>query len=126
MCVGPEYGLEKTSVCPWSKISRDIEEWTEDRYETPRDQRDDVKGWIYRCRQFFKIDGIDDNDRMEFVFMNVFDKALIWHQQFCRRFGENCPWELSEKEVLKRFGTVLEDPLMELKKLKQEGTIKDY
>nr|GEX48115.1 hypothetical protein [Tanacetum cinerariifolium] len=63
---------------------------------------------------------------MELVSMHVYDKALIWHQQFCIRFGENCPWELYEKEVLKRFGTVLEDPLMELKKLKQEGTVKDY
>ncbi|GKD62399.1 reverse transcriptase, partial [Tanacetum coccineum] len=92
----------------------------------PKFYGDDVKGWVYRCRQFFKINGIDDNDRMELVSMHVYDKALIWHQQFCRRFGENYPWELYEKEGLKRFGTVLDDPLMEFKKLKQEGTIKDY
>ncbi|GKC47433.1 reverse transcriptase [Tanacetum coccineum] len=59
---------------------------------------DDVKGWVYRCRQLFKIDGIDNNGRMELVFMHVYDKALIWHQQFCIKLSENCPWELYEKE----------------------------
>ncbi|GKD67870.1 hypothetical protein Tco_1321960 [Tanacetum coccineum] len=41
-------------------------------------------------------------------------------------FGEDCPWNVYEKEVLKRFGPVFDDPLMELKKLKQDGTVKDY
>ncbi|GJR87380.1 reverse transcriptase [Tanacetum coccineum] len=65
--------------------------------EFSRFNGDDVKGWVYRCREFYKIDGIDDTDR-----------------------------EVYEREVLKRFGAVFDDPLMELKKLKQDGTVKDY
>nr|GEX70036.1 hypothetical protein [Tanacetum cinerariifolium] len=46
--------------------------------------------------------------------------------KFCKRFGEDCPWNVYEHEVLKRFGPISDDPLMELKKLKQDGTMKDY
>ncbi|GJS89379.1 putative mitochondrial protein [Tanacetum coccineum] len=48
--------------------------------------------------------------------MHVYDK----------RFGEDYPWELYAKEVVKRFDSVIDDPLMELKILKQDGTVKDY
>nr|GEW89977.1 retrotransposon protein [Tanacetum cinerariifolium] len=41
-------------------------------------------------------------------------------------FGEDYPWELYAKEVVKRFDSVTGDPLMELKNLKQDGTVKDY
>ena len=58
--------------------------------------------------------------------MHVYDKALIWHQQFCKRNGDNCPWDVYEQAVLKRFDTIFDDPLMELKNLKQDGSVKDY
>ena len=97
------------------------------KIEFPKFNGEDVKGWMSRCKQFFKIDGIvDDSEKIELVSMHVYDKALIWHQQFCRRFGEDCAWEVYEQEVLKRFNSVLEDPLMELKKLKQLGSVKEY
>ena len=31
-----------------------------------------------------------------------------------------------EREVLRRFGSVFDDPLMELKKLKQDSSVKEY
>nr|GEV14925.1 hypothetical protein [Tanacetum cinerariifolium] len=62
----------------------------------PKFNGDDVKGWVYTCRQFFKIDGVDDNDRMELVSM---------HQQFCRRFGENYPWNF--KDYQEKFEELL-------------------
>ncbi|GJT33946.1 hypothetical protein Tco_0924365 [Tanacetum coccineum] len=53
-------------------------------------------------------------------------KALIWHQQFCKRFSEDYPWELYAKEAIWRFDSIFYDPLMELKNLKQDGTVKEY
>ncbi|GKB58284.1 reverse transcriptase [Tanacetum coccineum] len=96
------------------------------KIEFPKFSGEDVKGWLFRCIQFFKMDDVADENRVELVSMHVYDKALIWHQQFCKRFGEDCPWNMYQKEVLKRFGLVFDDPLMELKKLKQDGTVKDY
>ena len=82
---------------------------------------------MFRCKQFFKIDGIVyDSEKLELVSMHVYDKALVWHQQFCNRYGEDSPWNVYEKEVLRRFGSVFDDPLMELKKLKQDNSVKEY
>ncbi|GJV13448.1 reverse transcriptase [Tanacetum coccineum] len=92
----------------------------------PKFSEEDVKGWIYRCNQFFKIDSIEEMDKIQLASMHVYDKALIWHQQFCKRFGDDYPWELYPREAIKRFDSVIDDPLMELKNLKQDGTVKDY
>ncbi|GKB77902.1 hypothetical protein Tco_0944797 [Tanacetum coccineum] len=87
---------------------------------------ENVKGWIYRCNQFFKIDGIGERDKTVLASMHVYAKALIWHQQFCKRFSDECSWELYEKEAIKRFDFVFDDPLIDLKNSGKDGTIKDY
>nr|GEV41428.1 putative mitochondrial protein [Tanacetum cinerariifolium] len=56
-----------------------------EKIEFPKFNGDDVKGWLFRCNQFFKIDDVDDRDKVELVSIHVYDKALIWHQQFCKR-----------------------------------------
>ncbi|GKD49658.1 hypothetical protein Tco_1278634 [Tanacetum coccineum] len=58
--------------------------------------------------------------------MQVYDKASVWHQQFIKKYGDNVPWDMYEKEALKRFGTVFEDHRVELKNLKQDGTVQQY
>ena len=58
--------------------------------------------------------------------MHLSDKAIVWHQQFLKRYSENCPWEMYEGEALKRFGNVFEDPMVELKKLKQTSIVQVY
>ncbi|GJT96789.1 hypothetical protein Tco_1092307 [Tanacetum coccineum] len=59
---------------------------------------DDVKGWVYRCKQLFKIDE-------------------VWGKT---------PWEMYEGEVVKRLGVVYEDPIVDLKNLNQEGYVQQY
>ncbi|GJT35645.1 hypothetical protein Tco_0926064 [Tanacetum coccineum] len=54
---------------------------------------DDVKGWIFRCEQFFDIDDIPE------------------HQK---------------KGILQRFGTVFDDPISEMRKIKYQSNAKDY
>ncbi|GKF50475.1 hypothetical protein Tco_0146942, partial [Tanacetum coccineum] len=44
--------------------------------------------------------------------------TLVWHQQFVRRYGDRCTWEMYEQEVLKRCGAVFEDPMVELKNMR--------
>nr|GEU98930.1 hypothetical protein [Tanacetum cinerariifolium] len=51
---------------------------------------EDVQGWLYMIHQFFTIDHIeDDAHKIRLESMHMFDKALNWHKQFVRRFGEN-------------------------------------
>ncbi|GKF41998.1 hypothetical protein Tco_0125340, partial [Tanacetum coccineum] len=67
---------------------------------------DDVKDWVYRCKQFFKVDGVPDGRKIQLASMHMFDAALV--------------------EVVKRFGVLYDDPIVELKNLKQTGSVQHY
>ncbi|GJW18472.1 LysM domain-containing GPI-anchored protein 2 [Tanacetum coccineum] len=96
------------------------------RLDFPKFNGEDVKGWLFRVQQFFAIDQIREDQKMRLVSMHLFDKALNWHLQFVKRFGENVPWNVYEAEILSRFGEVYDDPLVELKNLKQTTDVQSY
>ena len=58
--------------------------------------------------------------------MHLFDKALNQHFQFVNKYGENAPYDLYEYEIVSRFGSVYDDPMVELKYLKQSGDVQAY
>nr|GEU48173.1 reverse transcriptase [Tanacetum cinerariifolium] len=92
------------------------------KIEFPRFNGDDVRGWVYRYKQFFKIDGIEEERKAELASMHLYDQALVWHQQYVKKYGDRTPCEMYEGEVVKRFGAIYED----LKILKQEGSVQQY
>ncbi|GJY38027.1 gypsy/ty3 retroelement polyprotein [Tanacetum coccineum] len=96
------------------------------KFEFPKFSGDDVQGWLYRVNQFFLLDSIADNQKVRLVSMHMFDKALNWHKQFVKKYGENVEWTVYEREVQKRFDSVFEDPMVELKNLKQVTTVQLY
>nr|GFB15304.1 hypothetical protein [Tanacetum cinerariifolium] len=67
--------------------------------EFPKFSGGDAKDWIYRCKQFFK---------------------------YVKKYHDNTPWEHFEVEVVKRFRVLYDDPIMELKNLKQTGSVQTY
>ncbi|GJT54197.1 putative mitochondrial protein [Tanacetum coccineum] len=96
------------------------------RIEFPKFSGDDVKDWVYRCKQFFKVDGVPDGRKIQLASMHMFDTALVWYQQYVKRYPDNTLWEHFEVEVVKRFGVLYDDPIMELKNLKQTGSVQNY
>lgn len=96
------------------------------KVDFPKFSGDDVKGWIYRCQQFFKVDEISDDKKVHLASIHLFDKALVWHQQFLKLHGDDVAWEVYEAAILQRFGLAYEDPMAELKNLKQDGTVQAY
>lgn len=87
---------------------------------------EDVKGWIYICNQYFAVDNIGNEFKLQLASLHMYEKALSWHLQFVKLRGLNVPWAEYEVEVMKRFGAAYEDPLADMKNLKQDGTIKQY
>ncbi|GKC64286.1 putative mitochondrial protein [Tanacetum coccineum] len=87
---------------------------------------DDVKDWVYRCKQFFKVDGVTDGKKIQLASMHMFDAALVWYQQYIKKYPDNTLWEHFEVEVVKRFGVLYDDPIVELKNLKQTGSVQHY
>ncbi|GJR56618.1 putative mitochondrial protein [Tanacetum coccineum] len=87
---------------------------------------DDVKDWVYRCKQFFKVNEVPDGRMIQLASMHMFDTALVWYQQYVKRYPDNTLWEHFKVEVVKRFGVLYDDPIVELKNLKQTGSVQNY
>ncbi|GKF80798.1 hypothetical protein Tco_0239400 [Tanacetum coccineum] len=66
----------------------------------------------------FKVDGVADGRKVQLASMHMFDASLVWYQQYVKKYPDNTPWEHFKVEVVKRFGVLYDDPIMELKNLK--------
>ncbi|GKC50171.1 putative mitochondrial protein [Tanacetum coccineum] len=97
------------------------------KHEFPKFSGGDVQGWLFRVNQFFLIDGIhDDAQKLMLASMHLFGNALNSHKQFLRRSGDNVTWQRYEEGIKERFDPVNEDPMVELKNLKQVGSVHAY
>nr|GEZ05576.1 reverse transcriptase [Tanacetum cinerariifolium] len=63
------------------------------RFEFLKFSGDDVKDWVYRCKQFFKVDRVPDRRKIQLASMHMFDAALVWYQQYVKKYLNNTPWE---------------------------------
>nr|GEX99419.1 retrotransposon-related protein [Tanacetum cinerariifolium] len=97
------------------------------KVDFPKFDGEDVISWLYRVNKFFEMDQIgDDAQKIRLVSMHVFGKALNWHKQFMGKFGEVVTWGVYETHVKKRFESVFEDLVVELKNLKQTISVQVY
>ncbi|GJZ04253.1 hypothetical protein Tco_0537528 [Tanacetum coccineum] len=96
------------------------------KVEFPKFQGDDVRGWAFKCDQFFLIDNTPDEEKVKIVSVHLSDKALLWHRQFISNNGNNVGWEVYKAAIIQRFGSVFEDPMAALKKCKNEKKCQRY
>lgn len=54
------------------------------RVEFLRFDGDDFRGWAYRCRQFFEVDGTPPEHRIHLLSIHLEGHALRWHRTFMR------------------------------------------
>nr|GEV00618.1 putative mitochondrial protein [Tanacetum cinerariifolium] len=67
--------------------------------------RDDVNGWLFSVQQFFLIDNVHEDQKIKLVYERERER---------------------EREIIPRFNSVFEDPMVEIKNLKQDGEVKLY
>ncbi|XP_071905722.1 uncharacterized protein [Coffea arabica] len=99
------------------------------RVDFPRFNGVDFRGWLYKSEQFFEVDETPSYVKVKIAAMNLEGKALQWHQIFMKsRLTREAPlWEEYVKELSSRFGDSLyDDPMGELKSLKQTGSVQEY
>ena len=96
------------------------------KIEFPKFGGDDVRGWLYKCEQFFRVDHIPDDQKVALISIHLFEIALMWHRQFLRFVGENVDWIVYKTAILKRFGSSFDDPMADLKNVKYETTMENY
>uniref|UniRef100_A0A803MT80 Integrase catalytic domain-containing protein n=1 Tax=Chenopodium quinoa TaxID=63459 RepID=A0A803MT80_CHEQI len=97
------------------------------KVEFPKFNGLDLKSWIFKCKKFFNLDSVKDPDRVKRAAIHLEDKALLWHQTYIQRKNHILPiWEDYVKDIIARFGDLYDDPMEELKSLKQTGSVQEY
>ncbi|XP_028803393.1 uncharacterized protein LOC114758510 [Neltuma alba] len=91
------------------------------RVDFPKFDGSDFRGWAYRCRQFFEVDGTPPEHRIRLLSIHLEGHALRWHQTFMRhRSFSDISWSDYFSHMEKKFADVHdESPTIALKKLQQ-------
>lgn len=90
----------------------------------PRFDGTELREWIYRCEQFFMLDGTPPEMKVRLASLHMVGTALQWHHIFVsNRFGNFPSWPEYIVAVSARFGETYDDPLAELVGLKQSGDL---
>ncbi|GKA80211.1 retrotransposable element Tf2 [Tanacetum coccineum] len=96
------------------------------KIEFPRFRGEDVRGWLLKCEQFFKVDGVEENQKINLISVHLHDIALMWHRKLVSLIGDNVPWGAYRQEILQRFILAYDDPLVEIKKVKHVKSVQEY
>ncbi|GJU08847.1 reverse transcriptase [Tanacetum coccineum] len=73
-----------------------------------------------------EVDGVTDGRKVQLDSMHMVNAALVWYQQYVKKYTDNTPWVHFKVEMVKRFGVLYDDPILELKNLKQTGSVQTY
>lgn len=97
------------------------------KIEFPKFDGTELRSWIYKCNQFFQLDEIADPQRVKLAAIHLEGKALLWHQTLAKRCNNVLPgWDKYVEALTVRFGDIYDDPMADLKALKQVGSVQDY
>ena len=96
------------------------------KIEFPKFGGQNVREWMYKCEQFFVIDNVTEQHKVQLVFIHLFDIASMWHRQFVQIMGENVTWPMYRTAILERFGNAFDDPMADIKNVRHVGTIEEY
>ena len=91
------------------------------KIELPLFSGEDAYGWLARVEHFFRLNDVEDYDKMELVMVVMEDEALIWYQWW----EDQVPfltWREFKEDLIKRFQPgVARNPMGPLLKLRQTG-----
>nr|TKS09199.1 hypothetical protein D5086_0000096030 [Populus alba] len=86
----------------------------------------DVHKWLFKCTQYFEIEEVADEEKLQIASYYLDGVALYWHQNFLRSLGDQkTSWEDYVEAICYRFGE-MQDPLEELMELRQSGDLEEY
>ncbi|WVZ13742.1 hypothetical protein V8G54_011308 [Vigna mungo] len=98
------------------------------RIDFPRFGGNAIQQWIYQCETYFAIDGTPEDFRVKLAVIHFEGKALQWHTSFVKTLpGGNLPtWTDFTSILIDHFGEIDDDPISDLMKLRQTGSVVQY
>ncbi|XP_012839901.1 PREDICTED: uncharacterized protein LOC105960281 [Erythranthe guttata] len=114
---GPQWGTEYQLPTKCSSV------------EFPKFDGTNLRRWVYKCDQFFDVDGTPSSSKVKLAAVHLEERVLQWHQTFMNAHltREIPSWEEYIRALNSRFGTLFfKDPMSELMNLKQTGSLQGY
>ncbi|XP_070036260.1 uncharacterized protein [Nicotiana tomentosiformis] len=89
---------------------------------------EDLKSWLFKIEQFFSTEKVPAEERVEVVAMQLKGEAIQWHLAFMRyrQYLQSATWTEYVVALVEKFGVDFDDPMEEIKKIRQTGTVKEY
>ena len=97
------------------------------KLEFPKFNGEGVEEWLFKVEQIFLLDRIGEQTKISVVSLHLEGSALHWHKSYIKLKGRIPLWGEYVLALKARFGALsYEDPMAEIKKLRQTGSLKDY
>ena len=97
------------------------------KLDFPRFGGEGVDEWLFRVEQFFALDRIPEGSKIHVVSLHLDGGVLHWHKNLVKTNGRIPEWEEYKEAIRRRYGILAyNDPMAEMKKLKQTGTLQEY
>ncbi|KAK4713215.1 hypothetical protein R3W88_019122 [Solanum pinnatisectum] len=89
---------------------------------------EDLRSWLFKIEQFFSMENVAAEEKVTVDVMQLEGKAIQWHLSFMRygQYLQPATWNEYVMAMVERFGTDFDDPIEEIKKIKQMGSVKEY
>ena len=99
------------------------------KIDFPRFDGSKLKEWLSKAEEFFEIANTPDESKVGIASIHFDGDASTWHLAL-KQEDENVmilrSWRLYKNRIKERFEEVLDDPMAELKELKETDGIEDY
>ncbi|XP_019267598.1 PREDICTED: uncharacterized protein LOC109244894 [Nicotiana attenuata] len=98
------------------------------RMEFLRFNGEDLKSWLFKIEQFFSMEKVPAEERVGVAAIQLEGEAIHWHLAFMRyrQYLQPATWTEYVMALVERFAVDFEDPMEEIKKIRQTGTVKEY
>ena len=94
------------------------------KLEFPKFDGEGIEEWLFKVEHFFMLDKTLDHSKISVVALHLEGCALHWHKNFLKLKARVPNWEEYVRALRCRFGSLAyDDPMAELKKLKQTSTL---
>lgn len=89
---------------------------------------EDLKSWLFKFEQFFSMEKVVVEEKLEVAVIQMEGEAIQWHLTYMRyaQYLQPAIWTEYVVTLAERFGVNFDDLIEELKKVRQTCSVKEY
>ena len=97
------------------------------KLEFPRFGEKGVDDWLFKVEQFFSLDKIHESTNISVISLHLDGCALHCHKNFIKIKRRVPEWNEYKEAIKSQFGPLAyDDPMVDIKKLRQTGSLQEY